>query len=461
MRTAAREAPLEGLPLTEADAARAGEVAVAYPGVDGVELVVAASLTGVTRYASSQIIQNIVRREARVYVRAVVGDKTATATTNQLDREHLERAVTAAAEAARAARVDPEFPGLADPVEVGTPSALMRYDEATAEAAPQRRARIVADAVGAAGPHTASGVVETSSHVYAVFSSTGISCFDALTRCVVTALVEAGDRTGWAEASSSSVDGVDPGALARRATEKATRPGKPGNAAPGSYDVVLEEPAVALLVDYLGYAGFGAKQVIEGESFLARRRGSVVAAPAVTVADDAAHARSIGIGFDFEGVPKKRVAVIDAGVATGPVTDRRTARAMGVPLSGHGSGSAEVGPFAANIVLEPGTSTRDELVNGVDDGLLVTRFHYVNVLDRPATLLTGMTRDGTFRIRGGEIAEPVNNLRFTQGVLDALRDTTGIGRDLATFAPDWGSFGSTAAPAMRVSGFDFTSATTH
>ena len=216
-----------------------------------------------------------------------------------------------------------------------------------------------------------------------------------------------------------------------------------------------------MLLDYLSYVGFGAKQVLDGESFLATCAGKEVAAPSVTIADDAWHPRSVGIGFDFEGVPRKRVAVVEDGLARGPVTDLRTAPQVGTEASGHNSGSNEFGPYASNVVLEVGDQTYEDLVGGVRDGLLVTRFHYVNVLDRPSTLLTGMTRDGTFRIRDGTIAEPVRNLRFSQSVLEALASVTGVGRDLSAFAPDFSSFGSTVAPAVRMGSFRFSSGTSH
>ena len=186
-----------------------------------------------------------------------------------------------------------------------------------------------------------------------------------------------------------------------------------------------------------------------------------MAAGSVTVADDVWHPRSVGTGFDLEGVPKRRVAVIDAGLATGPVTDLRTAKRLDVAPTGHASGSDELGPYASHVVLEEGAESLEDLIGGVDDGLLVTRFHYVNILDRRSTLLTGMTRDGTFRIRNGELAGPVHNLRFTQNVLEALAATTGVGREAASFAPDFGSFGSTVAPALRIAEFRFTSTTSH
>jgi predicted Zn-dependent protease len=225
--------------------------------------------------------------------------------------------------------------------------------------------------------------------------------------------------------------------------------------------VVLEPAATGTLLEYLAYSGFGAKQVLEDESFLARRTGEKVGAPCVTILDDVRHPRSVGIGFDFEGVPRKKVAVIDGGRATGPVTDLRTARQMGVESTGHGSGSNEMGPYAANVVLEPGDRTLEELLEGVTRGFLVTRFHYVNILDRPATLLTGMTRDGTFAVEDGSISGPVHNFRFAQNVLSALDSVQGVGRELVSLAPEFGGFGSTAAPALHVGEFDFVSTTSH
>lgn len=439
---------------------RACERALSAPGADGIEILILASNTGGTRYARSEIIQNIERRERRAYVRAATGSKSATATTNQIDSESLALCAKRALEAAAAGRDDPEWRGLPSPQTVGTPKPLWRWDEDTATTTPDARVSVVSRVVGEAGG-SAAGFLEMSSHAYAVFNSEGVACFDAHTRAVLNCLIEENEATGWGEASSFRGADLDVDAVVGRAKSKASA-GRPGDTVePGPHEVVLEPPAVAELLDYLSYVGFGAKQVIEGESFLATDAGKTVAAPGVTVADDVGHPASIGIGFDFEGVPKQRVAVIDSGKATGPVTDRRTAAVLGLPVTGHASGSNEYGPLAANVVMEPGELSTEDLVAGVTEGLLVTRFHYVNVLDRPAALLTGMTRDGTFRIRNGEVGEPVRNLRFSQSVLEALANVTGIGREVQSFAPEWGSFGSTAAPALRISGFHFSSTTTH
>lgn len=448
-------------PLDVDIARKAAQKVLDYPGADGVEIVVAGSSSGLTRYANSQIIQNTVRDDVRATVRVVVGDRAASATTTQLDPQHLALAAGRALEAARASLPDPDFPGLAHPEEVGRAEAIMRFDDQTAAATPNDRAVAVQGILRASGADNAAGIYETGAHAYGVFSSTGIDCYDAFTRCNTTCLVDLDGSTGWGEASSHATESVDADAAARRARSKADAGHNAHDAEPGTYEVVLEPSAVATLIDYLAYMGFGAKQMIEGESFLSARRGDKVAAEAVTVGDDAFHDHSVGIAFDFEGVPRQRVDVIAAGVADRPVTDFRTARQLGESPTGHASGSNEFGPYPFNVVMHPGTRSVDELIGGVDDGFLVTRFHYVNILDRPATLLTGMTRDGTFRIRQGEIAEPVHNFRFAQNVLDAFASVAEVGRELVAIAPDYTSFGSTVAPALRMGEFTFASRTSH
>lgn len=449
------------LPVSPGAVRAAAASVLELPGADEVEVVVTSSLTGLTRYARSTIIQNTVRNEIRAFIRVVAGDRVAMAATNQLERNGMERAGQRALEAVRAAPPDPDFPGLPSPSRVGQAEGIFRWDEATATAAPDRRAAAVQTILKVARSENAAGVFETSAHCYAVMNSLGADCFDAYTRCVTTCLVDEDGATGWGEASSHAVDLVEVETAARTAAAKAARSHDPVRADPGTYEVVLEPPATAMLMEYLSYMGMGAKQVIDGESFLASRTGERVASDGVTIADDVFDDRSVGIGFDLEGVPKRVVTVIDHGRAVGPVTDLRTAAKLGLAPTGHSSGSNEFGPYASNVVLRPGRSSREDLIAGVDEGFLVTRFHYVNVLDRPSTLLTGMTRDGIFRIRAGEVAEPVTNFRFSQSVLAALAATSGIGNDPTAFAPDYGSFGSNVAPSLRVGAFHFASTTTH
>lgn len=450
-----------GLPLSHDEARAAARSILDFPGADAVEVMVSASNDALTRYANSEIIQNTVKKELRANIKVVIGDRSATSATNQLDPEHLKAAVARALEAAKASVPEDHAVGLPHPDEAGRAEGVFRWDDATADASPGVRAKAVNEILKIAGDGNAAGIYQTGAHCYAVFNSHGIDCYDAYSRANTTCLIDVGDSTGWGEGSSHSASLVDMPAVAERARDKADAGRSPGHAEPGTYEVILEPPAAAGLLDYLGYMGFGAKSMIEGESFFSSRKGEQVATEAITIADDVFHPDSVGIGFDFEGVPKQRVAIIDGGIASKPVTDRKTAAQLGESSTGHNSGSPEFGPYAFNPVLEAGQSSLDELIAAVTDGFLVTRFHYVNILDRPATDLTGMTRDGTFRIRNGELAGAVHNFRFAQSALGALKTVVGVGRELVSIAPDYASFGSTVAPALRVGEFHFASATSH
>ena len=86
-------------------------------------------------------------------------------------------------------------------------------------------------------------------------------------------------------------------------------------------------------------------------------------------------------------------------------------------------------PFALSLAGGEAESV-DELVAAVDDGIYITRVHYLGIVDPRRGVLTGMTRDGTFRIRDGKIAEPLVNLRFTIAVPDLLADVPALSREV-------------------------------
>ena len=110
------------------------------------------------------------------------------------------------------------------------------------------------------------------------------------------------------------------------------------------------------------------------------------------------------------------------------------------------------------MLMAPGDTPRDELIAGLDRGLLVTRFHYTNPVHPKLAIVTGMTRDGTFLVEGGKVVGPVRNLRFTQSYLDALARVTAVGRERKTLR---GFLGGSVVPALRIDAWTFTGATEH
>ena len=77
--------------------------------------------------------------------------------------------------------------------------------------------------------------------------------------------------------------------------------------------------------------------------------------------------------------------------------------------------------------MSPGDAESvEELAELVGDGIYITRLHYLGVVHPREGVITGMTRDGTFRIRDGKVAEPLVNLRFTVSVPDMLATCPGL-----------------------------------
>src|SRR5205085_1881920 len=187
------------------------------------------------------------------------------------------------------------------------------------------------------------------------------------------------------------------------------------------------------MIQNLVFMGLSATMVQEERSFMNGQFGKQLVHPLVTIYDDGHDPTTLAQAFDYEGVPKQRVMMIDHGVANAVVYDSFTAAREGKPNTGHASLPSvilrslnAVGPLPGNTIMEAGQASLDELIRGIDRGIYVTRFHYTNILHPVKTLFTGMTRDGTFLIEHGELTSPVNNFRFPQSILDALRDVQSI-----------------------------------
>jgi PmbA protein len=362
-----------------------------------------------------------------------------------------------AAEMARTMPPDPGYPGMPGPAAY---PAAGRHDPATAAADPATRAGLVAGVVRRLPQGVAAaGACETRELEIALANSRGVRAAGATTAASFSILADAGSGTGWAEGTEPALADLDVAALGERAARKAVDSREPRELAPDAYPVVLEPTAASTLVQWLGWLGFGAKAYDEGRSFLVGRLGRPVCSPLVTIVDDATAADTIGVGFDFEGVPKRRVTLIDRGVAAGLVYDFRAATGHGVEPTGHGlpAPSAE-GALPMHLALLPGTTPQAELVAGMERGLLVTRFHYTNLVNLMDTTITGMTRDGTFWVEDGRVTGAVRNLRFTQSILDALSSVRAVGAETELAAED--GYGAARAPALAIDRFAFSSATT-
>ena len=427
-------------------------------GASECEALVMAEDAALTRFANSQIHQNVAETNVTVNLRFVVGKRVAVASSDRTDDEGLRRLATNAATIARVVEELDDWGGLPEPTPIEEVPAA--YTQATAKASPELRAdgvRAVIAAADAAGV-TAYGSFSTGTDTTAVANSKGVRASGTQTVAhLLTVSMGPDGGSGYAEQASVDATAIDAAATGREASDKARATTNAVAIDAGDYPVVLEEYAVVDLLDMLGNLGFSALAVQEERSFV--EIGKRIGSELVSIVDDGRDPAGLPMGFDYEGVAKQRVTLLDAGVCRGVVYDSQTAARDGVTSTGHGLPAPNpYGPFPLNQVMAAGTTARDELIDGLDRGLLVTRFHYTNPVHPKLAIVTGMTRDGTFLVEGGRIVGPVKNLRFTQSYLGAVAGTVAVGRERKTLK---GLLGGVVVPALRIEGWSFTGTTEH
>jgi predicted Zn-dependent protease len=358
--------------------------------------------------------------------------------------------------AARIAPEDPSFPGLPGPEKV---LEAERASKAARDFDAQARAEAVAAIVDESRSRglTAAGKVRVGEHVVAIANSHSIDVGMAVTGAQATVLSMGETGSGWASYLGRDQLGMDPQRLGLEAAELAIRSANPVDLEPGIYPVVLAPEAVADVMDFFAYTGFSAKAYEEGRSFLSNRLEDQVMSEFVTIVDDAISPHALGLTFDYEGVPKQRVPMIEYGVGLMPVTDSYWAAKSGFRNTGHALPAPnQWGPMPLNVEMMPGESTIDELIGNVSRGVYVTRFHYVNVEDPVPVTLTGMTRDGTFLIEDGKLTTPLKNLRFTQSAVEAFDYCAGVSKERKFVGTEEGA---SLVPGVLLERFNFTGQT--
>jgi len=427
-------------------------------GATEAEALVSDERAQLTRFANSEIHQNVAETNGSLNLRVAIGRRVGVVSSNRLDDDGLRELAERAAAIARNSAELEDWGGLPEPTPIAEIPAA--WSEGTAGSSPEERAAGVRAVIAAADDAgvRAFGSFATAAEHLAVANSKGIRAAQRRTTAqLLTVMMATDGGSGYAEQAAVDATAIDAPTVGRDAADKARATANPVAVDPGDWTVVLEEPAVVDLLSMLAYMGFSALAVQEDRSFA--EPGKVIGSELVTIVDDATEPGALPMAFDYEGVAKQRVVLVERGVCRDVVYDAQTAARGGVASTGHGLPAPNsYGPFPLNMVMWPGATERAALVGEMERGLLVTRFHYTNPVHPKLAIVTGMTRDGTFLVEDGRIVGPVRNLRFTQSYLAALAGVVAVGRERKTLR---GDFGGVLVPAVRIDGWTFTGATEH
>jgi len=176
-------------------------------------------------------------------------------------------------------------------------------------------------------------------------------------------------------------------------------------------------------------------------SYLTAREGTEVASSGVTLIDDPLIPRAPGSRpFDGEGLPSRKNVVVDAGVLKTFLLDSYSARKLQRASTGSAArGGGSVSASTSNLIMQPGTMSRDELIASTPSGLYVTEMMGFGFNAMTSDFSRGAAG---FWIENGKFAFPVSEITISSTLDAMLKGIDGIADDLRLIT-------SVASPTFR------------
>ena len=437
--------------LTRDEALRTCEIVLSHARTAGAEdaaVSLQSSIESHARFADNRITTSGRAEDLDITATVWVGRRRGSATGNDPGEVGLKRMADEAVQIARVSPVHREYVPTPGPLEYAESRG---FAGATADVDPVARAASLdsvlaacrAGKVSGAGFHTArasasAAATANGNRRYFRSSEAGFS---------MTARSDDGTGSGYFSGDHFDLARLDAKVIAEQAVGKAVRSRQPKPIEPATYPVILEPQAVSDLIGFLA-SNFDARTADEGRSaFSAKdgktRLGEKLFNERLSLYSDPMHPELPAVPSTDEGIPAASVSLVKAGVLESLRYTRFWAQER----------KREPTPGPVNYIMEgsqPPVSI-DAMINGMERGLLVTRFWYVRLVDARTIALTGLTRDGLWWIDKGKISHPVRNLRFNQSVLAMLApwnvDAIGAPQRLSPLM----------VPALKLNAFAFTS----
>ena len=231
----------------------------------------------------------------------------------------------------------------------------------------------------------------------------------------------------------------------------------------GKYDTIFPSGSIADLYVYMMWVA-GGRDAFEGQSVFSKKGGGTrvgekLANVGLQLFSDPAHEVLPGSPFVAasssspftsvfdNGQKQNRVDWIKDGVLQSLVQTRASAKLTSLPYT----------PIGDNLVMsvDGASGGLDDLVKKVDNGLLLTTLWYIRMVDPNTLLLTGLTRDGVYYVKNGEVQGSTNNFRWNDSPVNALSRIAHAGASEWTQPREWaGDVTNMAVPPMVIRDFN-------
>lgn len=406
---------------------------------------------GTTRFANSEINQNVTIADTRLSLTLYDGKKQSTCITNDLSEEGILNLVK---EGETLLAYVPEGAFGAFPFSQQEVPSREKNDALAKAFDVDGRAAVIKAGVAQLEPgYTASGALTLTDTIFAVGESGGgfryANYYDVAFNTVVSH--ESG-ADGSAECVSyTAVPDIVSCFIKAQATSKAAQ--NPVEPPLGAMTVVLSPAAFGDLIGFVTDM-LNAKNVEDGVSFARGKLGEKVFGENLTIHDNVTNPDLLPLFFDVEGNPKQVLPLIENGVISAFAYDNKRAAKAGVESTGHGVVARWYsGAVPMNIVVEGGDVSLEDMIASTEKGIFINEFHYTNFVSAQNLQVTGLTRNGAFLIENGKITKPIGTVRFTERLLDAFNNIVGISKERELVS----GFGAMLVPGAKIENFHFTS----
>ena len=446
------------------------ELAIDAAGATELAVVVSESSSVNLRWAVNTLTTNGLTREQSVDVVAFVGAGAQRATATASGQVTSATDVTALVEQARAAAQRSAPAESAAPlVDAGQGTDWREGAPETSSAALATIAQGLGEAFGRAEidvvEHFGYAEHDLTTTYLATSAGTRLRHVQPASRLEMTAKSHDRARSAWLGSAEPNMHHIDITAMDADLRRSLALQGRHVDVAPGRQPVLLSDSAVAdLMIDL--YWAADARSALDSASVFAARDGgtklgAILADTAVTLSSDPTDSASGMACAPFEvcaapspsatpfdnGLPLSYTDWIQAGRLANLVTTRSSAAELDT--------SATPGIDNLTLTHAAGSGSIEEVAARMGDGVLVTCLWYNRMVDPQTHLLTGLTRDGVYVVRGGEIAGACGNFRFNDSPASLLGRIMEAGSSRRTLAREMGDYFNRAVmPPLVIGDFN-------
>ncbi|MFW9971830.1 MAG: TldD/PmbA family protein [Candidatus Odinarchaeota archaeon] len=385
----------------------------------------------ITRFSNSEILQNYTDLCRDIAITVVYKDKQrSSSSTNDATKKGLLNLVDYLTTTAKLVPPDPEYPGIVK--EKQKYPSLHLNDPKVSNIGPDLIIDKVEEAINAGEAvdkrieGVSGNILLTDGFKYFI-SSRGHEVFYPSTKITSTININANEH--GEESRSNSTFGSRTFSELRitqeseEVAQRAVQSLGSKTIETGEYEVILDHQAVNELLFYISMAT-SSRLIIDKASFLTDKLEQQVFNEKLTLINNPHNPEHLASQpIDDEGLATQPFPVVENGILKNYSCSRLDAVRLGTKALGtcYNFFGESIGfPFAET--MKPGKYSKAELISEIKNGLLITNFHYINFVNPPVGSITGMTKDGLFIIKNGEIIGSAKNMRFTDEIPRILKE---------------------------------------